>query len=390
MEKTGILIGKMLGRYRLEKLLARGRVEVYLGRDERLERPVAVKIGTLAAMQAAFQAEARLTATLDHPNILPVYDVGTQESVAYLVMHYASGGSLADRLRAASSNGGLPLEEAAYYLDQAAAALEYTHTRGIIHNNLKPTNLLMRERWLMLGDFAQARRPGQPDQAPTSATSSTLAYLAPERRASAEAGPPADLYSLGVLLYQMLWGQLPHTDPGGRLASKALREVKPLPPLAALRQRQREAIEILFTKALAARPQERHTSAGALAAEFRAIVAAPGVWSGVGQKTPEEFPIICPTCGFLNKPQARFCRNDGTRLPVICPRCGVENRPEAKFCQNDGTELLRVCPTCGALNPRQASVCQNDQTPLARICPACGFENPLRARFCERDGAQLR
>lgn len=353
MERTEALAGKTLGRYRLEKLLARGTAEVYLGRDERLERPVAVKTGALAAMQAPFQAEARLTATLDHPHILPIYDVGAQEGVAYLVMHYASGGSLEERLRAASGSGGLPLEEVAYALDQAAAALDYTHTKGIIHSNLKPSNLLLRERWLMLGDFGQAQRLGKNGLAPgphpsrleasgtgipTPAASGPLLYLAPERRTGAAVGPPADLYALGVILYRMLWGRAPRTDSAGHLASDALQGAT---PLAALAPRQIEAVEALLKKALALRPEERHASAGALAAEFRASIAAPGIWGGASLKTPEDFPIICPTCGFLNKPQARFCRNDGTRLPVICPRCGAVNRFEAKFCQNDGTNLSR-------------------------------------------------
>jgi serine/threonine protein kinase len=380
------LVGKTLGQYRLERLLATGSLAgVYQARDERLERLVAVKVSTLPGALDRFRAEACLTGSLDHPNILPVYDFGEQGGIAYLVGHYASGGSLEDRLRAANGANGLPLEEVAYYLDQAAAALDYTHTRGIVHGNLKPANLLLRERWLMLGDFGAAQRLGNASQASPSAAGSRSPYCAPEQRGGAPIGPAADMYALGITAYRLLWGSLPRVDAAGRWADSAQRGAKPLPPPAGLAPRLAAGVEMLLRRAAAPRLEERPHTAGALAAEFRALIAAPGA-----QSIPTEIPLICPTCGFLNKPQARFCRNDGTRLPVICPRCGAENRSDAKFCQSDGTELARVCPTCGAVYPRQARVCQKDQTPLARVCPVCGFENPLRARFCERDGAQLK
>ncbi len=295
------LVGKTLGHYRLERLMARGsQSDVYQARDERLERRVAVKVSTLPAALARFQAEARLTSSLDHPNILPIYDFGGQEGIAYLVMHYAAGGSLADRLRTANGKNGLALEEAAYYLNQAAAALDYTHTRGIVHGDLKPSNLLLRERWLMLGDFGKAQRnAGAADSA-------------------------ADMYALGITFYQILWGRLPGADSTG---------------LAGLSPRLAQSVETLLRQAMAPRPEDRPKSAGALAAEFHAIIAASREPGAAALNVPAEIPLICPTCGFLNKPQARFCRNDGTRLPVICPQCGAENRPEAKFCQRDGAQL---------------------------------------------------
>jgi serine/threonine protein kinase len=356
------LAGKTLGHYRVERLLANGgQADVYQARDERLERAIALKVSAQPTALAHFRAGAILTSSLDHPNILPIYDFGAQEGIAYLVRHYATGGSLEDRLRAANGKNGLPLEEVAYYLDQLAAALDYTHTKGISHGNLKPANLLLRERWLMLGDFAA----GQRDR-PT--------------------GQAEDMYALGVTLHRLLWGSVPPQRPTSAATGTARHSVKSSPPLSGLTAHQTQAIEALVDKAMAPRPANRPPTAGGLAAEFHAILAAPGA---PGTAIPTEIPLICPTCGFLNKPQARFCRNDGTRLPVICPRCGAENRFDAKFCQSDGTELVRICPTCGALNPRQASRCQNDHTPLVRLCPTCGFENALRARFCERDGAQL-
>lgn len=302
------LVGTSLGRYRLERWRAGAALpNVYLARDERLERLVAIKVSTLPGAAEQFQAEARLTGSLDHPNILPIYDVGAQDGIAYLVTHYAAGGSLEDRLRAAQGTNGLPLEEVAYYLDQAAAALDYTHARGIIHGNLKPSNLLLRERWLMLGGFGKAQR-------------------------GAPAGQAADMDALGATFYRTLWGRMPHNDPTRRLAGN-------LAPLAALAPRLVQAIETLLLRAMAPRPEDRPQSAGALAAEFRALIAAAGEQGSAAQGVHAEIPMICPTCGFLNKPRARFCRNDGTKLPIICSRCGAENRSDAKFCQRDGTRL---------------------------------------------------
>jgi serine/threonine protein kinase len=380
MSNLTTLINRTLGQYRLERLLANsGSAAVYQARDERMERPVAVKVSALPGAAERYRAQARLTGSLDHPNILPVYDFGEQEGIAYLVRHYAAGGSLEDRLRTANDTHALPLEEVAFYLDQAAAALDYTHTKNIVHGNLKPANLLLRERWLMLGDFGEVPK-GKATQA--QAGSKVSPYTAPEQRSDAPIGPAADMYALGMTFYQLLWGNTPDANLAAHKAGSAAKGSR---ALAGLAPGTAQTLEALLRQALSPKPEDRPESAGALAAAFRAIIAVPGE-----QGTLTDVPLICPTCGFLNKPQARFCRNDGTRLPIICPRCGAENRSDAKFCQSDGAELVRICPTCGAVNPLQASVCQNDQTLLARICPVCGFENPLRARFCQRDGAQLR
>ncbi len=398
--RSETLAGKTLGRYRVEQLLVRGTESaIYRALDQHLGRPVAIKAYLTGAQGAhplsenQVLSEARLVATLDHPNLLPIYDYGKQEGIFYLVMHLASGGSLADQV---SRGTPLSLTEIAHYLDQAAAALDYVHTRGIIHCNLKPSNLLLRERWLMLGGFGKARRLNQNGPTTIGHLAGNPHYLAPELRANGSASPPTDIYALGATLYFLLWSQRPNTDLAGRWDGN-LRLAGQLPPALAGREaRLAQELEALLKKALAFAPKDRYQSAGEMAAEFRAMIASPAGTPGVtdtrhdhtGQQ-PLEVPIICPKCGFLNKPQAKFCRNDGVRLPAVCPICGTENRPDAKFCQNDGTELVRICPTCRAINPRQARFCYKDHTALVRLCPICGTENSLRAIFCQHDGAQL-
>jgi serine/threonine protein kinase len=389
MPTTEELLGTTLGHYRLEKVLSKqSMVALYLATDTELDRRVAIKVllpwsipqATQSAFIDRFRQEARLTATLDHPNILPAYAFNAQNDLAYLVMHYAPDGSLHDRLSAAKGGNTLTLEEAAYYLDQAAAALDYTHKRGIIHCDVRPQHLYLKERWLMLGGFGSARQAAEmPGSGPSGQSTRLLfsmpndpLYLAPEQAQGSAVSKLADIYALGMTLHQLV-----------RLNSPISKEV-----------------EAVVNKAIAARPPDRYQSAGELAAAFRAAITAPAAAPTQAPPRPGEkparvptsqldIPIICHQCGFLNKPQAKFCRNDGVRLPILCPRCFTQNRPQAKFCFIDGAELVRTCPKCGFENPANAQVCQRDQVELVRICPICRFENPLRARFCERDGAPL-
>jgi serine/threonine protein kinase len=395
MPTTEELLGTTLGHYQLEKVLSKQNlVALYQAKDKELDRRVAIKAllpwsipkATQAAFVDRFRNEARLTATLDHPNILPVYAFGAQNELAYLVMHYAPDGSVQDRLSAAKSGTTLTLDEAAYYLDQAAAALDYTHKRGIIHCDVRPEHLYLKERWLMLGGFGSARQSADLGNSGPSGQATRLLfsmphhplYLAPEQVQGGAVSKLADIYALGMTLHQLVSLNAP--------MSKAVEEV--------------------VNKAIAARPEERYQSAGELAAAFRTAItaafssAAPISSPNQGTTRPGEkpartptsqldIPIICQQCGFLNKPLAKFCRNDGVRLPILCPRCFTQNRPQARFCFIDGAELVRTCPKCGFENPANAQVCQRDRVELVRICPICRYENPLRAPFCERDGAPL-
>ncbi|HEY7125591.1 MAG TPA: serine/threonine-protein kinase [Ktedonobacterales bacterium] len=390
MPTTEELLGTMLGHYRLEKVLSKqSMVALYLATDTELDRRVAMKVllpwsipkATQSAFIDRFRNEARLTATLDHPNILPAYAFTAQNDLAYLVMHYAPNGSLHDRISAAKGGNPLTLDEAAYYLEQAAAALDYTHKRGIIHCDVRPQHLYLKERWLMLGGFGSARQAAEMSGSGPSGQATRLLfsmpndplYLAPEQAQGTAVSKLADIYALGMTLHQLVILNSP--------ISKTVEEV--------------------VNKAIAARPTDRYQSAGELAAAFRTAITAPAAAPAtntspkLGEKQTRvptsqlDIPIICHQCGFLNKPQAKFCRNDGVRLPILCPRCFTQNRPQAKFCFIDGAELVRTCPKCGLENPANAQICQRDQVELVRICPICRYENPLRARFCERDGAPL-
>ena len=227
------LNGTRLGSCVLEAPLGTGGMgAVYLARQERPHRKVAVKVlhqqltsdpEAWRVFLQRFRREADATAALDHANIVPIFEFGEQQGVAYLVMPYLSDGSLAQVL---DREGSLPLTRAVRYVEQIAAALDLAHRQGIVHRDVKPSNLLLHpDGRLMLADFGIARPLGGPDligPAPgdehedmkltrAGATMGTPEYMAPEQARGEQAGPPSDIYALGIVAYEMLSGEPPFT-----------------------------------------------------------------------------------------------------------------------------------------------------------------------------------
>jgi serine/threonine protein kinase len=280
------LIGTRLGASILERPLGIGGMgAVYLARQARPHRQVAVKVlrPQLAAdpdawkvFLARFRHEADATAALDHANIVPIYEFGEDSDLAYLVMPYLADGSLADLL---TREGPLPPGRALAYLAQAAAALDYAHAHGIVHRDVKPSNLLLHpDGRLLLADFGIARITGGieagPDSSPTFSASEdaslTLAgramgtpqFMAPEQIRSESVAPAADIYALGMVAYAMLAGK-PAFD--GDTSEEVLRrQLYERPPrLTAQRRDLPMQMEEVLRWALAKSPAERPSSAGA-------------------------------------------------------------------------------------------------------------------------------
>jgi tRNA A-37 threonylcarbamoyl transferase component Bud32 len=199
-------------RFQLGELLGRGAMaDVYLAHDQVLDRPVAVKLFRVEPDELArrrFQDEARALARLSHPGLVSVYDVDTQDGRPYLVMAPVLGPSLLTKL----SRGTLPPDEVQYLGGVLSAALAHVHSRGVVHRDVKPSNILLDEQGMPhLGDFGIALLAGSARLTRTDELIGTPAYLAPEQVLGEEIGPPADVYALGLVLLECLTGQIEYS-----------------------------------------------------------------------------------------------------------------------------------------------------------------------------------
>ncbi len=277
------MIGQTLGPYRLEGVLGHGGMgTVYLARQTHPARHVAVKVlefqpemGDRSAVLARFQHEANTAAMLEHINIIQIFHYGESAQMAYLVMPYISGGSLQDVLR---RQGKLPLDLAFDYLQQAASALDYAHTHGVIHRDLKPSNfLLYPDGRLVLADFGIARvlEGSEPSNYITlstpNSTIGTPSYMAPEMARGGPIDTRADIYSLGIVFFQMLSGHVPFQGP--EALSVLYKHINdPLPLLHAIDPTLPAGIDTILQKATAKRPEERYTSAGDMVKDLQLVL----------------------------------------------------------------------------------------------------------------------
>jgi eukaryotic-like serine/threonine-protein kinase len=198
------------GRYRVERELGHGGMAtVYLAHDEELGRPVAVKLlpERLAdddSFRARFLREARLAGRLSHPNVVRVYDAGEADGRPFIVMEYVPGTSLAE-------SGRLPAACVAELGVQACAGLQHAHEAGLVHRDVKPANLLVRDDGVLkIVDFGIARAAESTRHTEVGTLLGTAAYLAPEQIAGEDAAPASDIYSLGAVLYELLTGRPPY------------------------------------------------------------------------------------------------------------------------------------------------------------------------------------
>jgi serine/threonine protein kinase len=285
------LLGRTLGSSRLERRLGVGGMgAIYLAQQERPRRQVAVKVLRPQALAdakqwplflARFRREADATAALDHANIVPIYEFGEQDDLAYLVMPYLPDGSLADLL---AREGPLPIPQALTYIDQIASALDYAHQHGIVHRDVKPSNLLLHpDGRLLLADFGIARPLDQRDL-PNIALASDMShaagltvgggalgtpdYMAPEQIRGKRVGPSADIYALGIVTYAALTGRTPFG--GGTTTEVLARQLSdPPPPLRYSRPDVPARVEEVIFWALAKEAAERPQTAGAFAQSVR-------------------------------------------------------------------------------------------------------------------------
>jgi eukaryotic-like serine/threonine-protein kinase len=278
-------IGQNFGRYQILELLGEGGMAtVYKAYDSRLEREVAIKVirreafapDEMDMLLKRFEREAKSLGKLSHPNIVGVIDYGDYEGSPYLVMVYLPGGTLRDRLGAP-----MPWRDAVQMTLPIAQALEYVHDRNIINRDVKPSNILMTEKGQpMMTDFGLVKLFGEKDKENTHLTSSgtglgTPDYMAPEQW-TGEATAQSDLYSLGVVLYEMITGHRPYTadTPAGVLLKQAT-ESLPLPKtyIPDLPQN----VESVLLKVLAKEPINRYPDMHTFINELQNLLAGRDV-----------------------------------------------------------------------------------------------------------------
>ncbi|MBN1679484.1 MAG: serine/threonine protein kinase, partial [Anaerolineae bacterium] len=274
------LSGKQLGQYELLNIIGKGGMAtVYRAYQPSMDRDVAIKVMSPDLAEdpefiARFEREGQIIAKLQHPHILPVYDFGRSDGLAYLVMRLVMGGNLAEELQ----SGAQPMERVLTLTHQIAAALEYAHLRGIVHRDLKPTNVLLDDMGnAYLTDFGIAKLlAGGPTTGltATGAVMGTPTYMAPEQWRAEPVDGRTDIYALGVILYQMLLGQVPFAaeTPHGLMYQHLDKEP---PPPHTLKPDLPLSIEPVIAKALAKKPEERYASAADLVKELERALQAP-------------------------------------------------------------------------------------------------------------------
>lgn len=273
-------IGQVLGGCQIVDKIGEGRMAVvYRAYQPQLERWVAVKILRGAAMDdrqeflRRFRREARAIAALRHPNILTIYDYGEVQGTAYIVMEYVPGGSLKARL----TGRPIPWPEVAGWIIPVGQALAYAHTQGIVHRDVKPANILLaRPDWPLLADFGLVKLMDRPEGITRPGVSiGTPAYLSPEQVMGESVDYRSDIYSLGVMLYELLTGRLPFRATTPVEAMLGRLQEPPLPPRLACPSLS-PTLEAIILRALARNPNDRYPTMQAMVDDLLRVSPAPG------------------------------------------------------------------------------------------------------------------
>jgi eukaryotic-like serine/threonine-protein kinase len=317
MAVTDTLINTLFdGRYRiLRRLGSGGMANVYLAEDEELGRRVAIKIlndrhASDDSFVERFRREAKNAAGLSHPNIVSIYDRGEAEGTYYIAMEYLEGRSLKDRIVA---EGPLPIPAAIEATRQVLRALGFAHRGGIVHRDVKPHNVLLAqdsaERRYKVTDFGISRTSAS-QMTEAGSIVGTAQYLSPEQARGAPVDQRSDIYSVGIVLYELLTGQLPFTgETPLEIAMKHLSEI-PKPP-SSVRPEISPDLDMVVLRALAKDPDERFDSAEDMDAELARVASG----SAVTAETADAATAVLAGAGIAESAPTMI-----SRRPVVAPR----------------------------------------------------------------------
>lgn len=296
------LIGRLLGQYRiLAKIGQGGMGMVFKAEDTALKREVALKVlwaNPLDDPRIAerFMREARCLARLSHPNLLPVYNVGSEGELRYFAMELLRGRTLAEALRTAP----LKVPEALNMAGQLLSALDYVHRQGITHRDIKSGNIMLCDSRIVLMDFGLAKEENTAGLTTEGVVLGTPEYMTPEQADGRTCGPPTDIYSLGVVLFEALTGRVPFMGRSALSIIKQHLDDKP-PTLASRLPGVDPQLDQIVARCLAKDPKDRFADCSAMAIALLRLVRTPELLQLAGGRTAgdtlivDKNPLIQPT-----------------------------------------------------------------------------------------------
>jgi eukaryotic-like serine/threonine-protein kinase len=323
---------RKFGRFEVVAELGKGAMgTVYRARDPMLNRTVAIKTVNMdldrdevADYEARFYQEARAAGGLNHPNVVTIYDIGKSGTVAYMAMELLEG----NELRSIMAQGkALPVGQAIDIAAQAAEGLGYAHDHDVVHRDIKPANLMIvRDGLVKITDFGIARMRSAEVRTQTGVVLGSPRYMSPEQVVGKRAEPRSDIFSLGVILYEMVTGKPPFTgDDVSAIMFQILNFVPP--PPSTVNPDAPEMLDFIVAKALAKSPGDRYASARELANDLRECrqqVPARALASlALKPMAPSFEPDSASELLVLTAPQTRRADAEATTVPEAAPTLGV-------------------------------------------------------------------